>query len=118
MATRSKRYCSYPGCNELVTHGRCEKHIKHSRKQYDNNRPEWHDMYNDPRYKQERLLFLRRHPLCVDCEKEGKIEPATRLDHIEDHKGNYQLFWNKDNWQGLCEHHHNSKTAKTNNRKA
>lgn len=53
-----------------------------------------------------------RHPFCVECEKEGREEPATQTDHIIPHKGDMKLFWDRKNWQGLCDHHHSVKTDK------
>ena len=114
-----KKFCPHRGCTTLVESGRCELHAKDtqvSRKQYDGNRPEWHDLYNDDRYRKARVRFLKQNPLCVDCEKRGQLIPATRLDHIRDHKGDLVLFWDENNWQGLCERDHNSKTARTNNK--
>ena len=32
------------------------------------------------------------------------------LDHIIPHRGDQKLFWDRSNWQPLCEHHHNVKT--------
>lgn len=45
------------------------------------------------------------------CEEEGRVKAATDLDHINPHKGDMVLFWDKDNWQGLCHSHHSQKTA-------
>lgn len=33
------------------------------------------------------------------------------MDHIQDHHGDHDLFWNTENWQPLCAYHHNRKTA-------
>jgi 5-methylcytosine-specific restriction protein A len=43
------------------------------------------------------------HPLCVCCLAHGVSASAVVLDHIVPHKGNQSLFWDPDNWQGLCE---------------
>ena len=115
MSLRPKHTCNHPGCGELTNERFCEKHKQQARQRYDANRPEWHGMYNDPRYQGARMRYLRQHPLCVECEREGRIVPATKLDHVKDHKGDYDLFWDDSNWQGLCERHHNSKTAKEHN---
>lgn len=32
------------------------------------------------------------------------------VDHIKPHRGDQKLFWDRRNWQPLCEHHHNVKT--------
>lgn len=59
-----------------------------------------------------RATFLGKNPLCVQCLKEGHCESATVVDHVIPHRGSYDLFWNVDNWQGLCVRHHNAKSAK------
>lgn len=35
---------------------------------------------------------------------------VTVVDHIVPHRGDQKLFWDRSNWQPLCEHHHNVKT--------
>jgi 5-methylcytosine-specific restriction endonuclease McrA len=42
------------------------------------------------------------------CHWPGCTAPATHLDHKVPHKGDTALFWDRSNWQPLCEHHHNS----------
>ncbi|WP_233882799.1 HNH endonuclease [Brevibacillus laterosporus] len=37
---------------------------------------------------------------------------ATVVDHIVPHKGDKTLFWDRKNWQPLCEQCHNRKTAR------
>ena len=56
--------------------------------------------------------FLKKNPLCSECLKIGRTEPAVVVDHIEPHRGDMKKFWNKENWQGLCISHHNQKSAK------
>jgi hypothetical protein len=34
------------------------------------------------------------------CQREGRVVPATVVDHIEAHRGDHQLFWEQKNWQG------------------
>lgn len=63
------------------------------------------------RWQQARAGYLRKHPLCVHCQIEGRVEPATELDHIIPHRGDKDLFWSRENWQGLCKTHHSRKTA-------
>ena len=33
---------------------------------------------------------------------------ATIVDHKIPHRGNYELFWDSDNWQSLCKRCHDS----------
>ncbi|NBF13078.1 HNH endonuclease [Pseudomonas sp. Fl4BN1] len=63
------------------------------------------------RWQQARAGYLRKHPLCVECEKLGRVEPATDLDHITPHRGDNDLFWDRSNWQPLCHPCHSRKTA-------
>lgn len=63
------------------------------------------------RWRKSRLGFLRKHPLCVKCDEQGAIVPATVVDHIKPHRGDKALFWDRGNWQPLCTPCHNRKTA-------
>lgn len=64
------------------------------------------------RWQRYRLIFLAEHPLCVECERAGKVEAATVVDHIVPHKGDQVKFWEPTNHQGLCAACHNRKTAR------
>lgn len=68
----------------------------------------------DANWEKRRALYLQKHPLCVECLKDPKMMPvpATVVDHIVPHKGDEQLFDDDANLQGLCERHHNAKTAR------
>jgi 5-methylcytosine-specific restriction endonuclease McrA len=65
------------------------------------------------KWQQERKRYLKENPLCKHHEERGKIQLAKVVDHIIDHKGDEVLFWDEENWQGLCITCHNIKTAKT-----
>lgn len=65
----------------------------------------------DSRWRNARERFIRAHPLCVVCQREGRLSPATVVDHIIPHRGNQQLFWDAANWQPLCKTHHDQKTG-------
>jgi 5-methylcytosine-specific restriction protein A len=56
--------------------------------------------------------FLKRHPLCAECERTGLVTAASCVDHIVPHKGNKDLFWDRSNWQPLCHNCHSKKTAR------
>lgn len=62
----------------------------------------------DSRWAKYRLAFLRRHPLCIRCRAAGQTTPASVVDHIQAHKGDQSLFWDKANHQALCAHCHNA----------
>ena len=86
------------------------------------NRPKIQRAYRAPwydtvRWRNERKSYLSDNPLCVHCKAEGRIKAATILDHKDpiskqpEHMRE-QMFWDKNNWQGLCKSHHESKSAK------
>lgn len=63
------------------------------------------------KWQRYRLKFLERNPLCVMCQKLGKVTAATVVDHIQDHRGDQGLFWQRENHQALCKSCHSIKTA-------
>lgn len=116
MAMRPKRPCSYPGCRELVESGRCERHKGIEKREYDKRRPAYYDWYKTARWQRERIAFLWIHPLCEcdECKQLPVPLPANVVDHKIPHKGNYNLFWDHDNWQAMNKRCHDKKTAREN----
>ena len=55
--------------------------------------------------------ILHRHPLCVECQRNGRYIAATVVDHIQPHRGDTKLFWDESNWQPLCKACHDRKTG-------
>lgn len=108
---KAKRPCLSSGCKNFASNkGYCDKHQSRV-KQRDRDRGTAHQRGYDAEWKKHRDQFLLEHPLCVECRRKGYVMPATVVDHIVPHKGDKDLFWNKSNWQPLCETHHNIKTA-------
>lgn len=110
MPSRPKKPCRKHGCNKLVELGYCEEHKKEEYAR-DSRRGNSFQRGYDSRWRRARLGFLARHPLCVTCYSEGKIVPATDVDHIVPHRGDRNLFWDVKNWQPLCKSCHSRKTA-------
>ena len=111
MAPRSKRPCSYPGCNQLTTERFCEVHKRQERQRLDERRGSSSERGYTYRWRLARQTYLAKNPLCVMCEKEGRLTAANVIDHIIPHKGDKELFWDRSNWQSLCKRHHDIKTA-------
>ena len=63
------------------------------------------------RWRRARTAFLAHHPLCAACRAQGRVVPATVVDHEVPHRGHPERFWNEANWQGLCKPCHDAKTA-------
>ncbi|WP_342419849.1 HNH endonuclease [Paenibacillus sp. FSL H8-0168] len=111
MPSRPKRQCARPGCRELTTESYCEKHKVQHVRQVEQQRGTAAQRGYDHKWRKTRIGFLRKHPLCVRCLAVDKLTPATVVDHIIPHKGNKELFWQRDNWQALCKACHDVKTA-------
>lgn len=67
----------------------------------------WQHLYNY-RWRKARAKFLQEHPLCKLCLDEGRYEAATVVHHKIAHKGDYELFWRRSNWEAVCAPHHDS----------
>lgn len=66
-------------------------------------------LYTTRKWRAFRADFLRRNPLCVMCQEQGRITVATIVDHIRPHKGDMALFWSGP-FQALCKKCHDYKT--------
>ena len=84
MPYKPKRPCAYPGCGRLAVREQyCAEHQKVMDKQY--NQYE-RDPKSNKRYgrswKRIRDRFIKAHPLCEECQKQGKLTPAEEVHHI------------------------------------
>jgi len=77
MPYKSRRPCGYPGCPALVEAGTryCPEH----RKIY--NRRD-NSAHYDSRWRRISKLYLAAHPLCAECQRAGRLTPATETHHI------------------------------------
>jgi 5-methylcytosine-specific restriction protein A len=112
MPSKPKRFCKKAGCPNVSSEPYCADH-KHLARTYDEHRGTAAQRGYDSKWRKARLGYLKKHPLCVQCEYDGKHIPATVVDHIIPHKGDKDLFWDsKNNWQPLCKRHHDIKTVR------
>lgn len=70
----------------------------------------------DRRWHKARTAYLAEHPLCAECDKHGRVEAATCVDHIIPVRNgqNDPNFWRESNWAALCAACHNRKTRAEN----
>ena len=99
----------YPPCQTKCAGSYCDDHPRPRRKE--NYRGSSSARGYDRRWRKARLRHLQNEPLCRICKKTNRITEATVVDHIIPHRGNQALFWDRENWQSLCETCHNRKTA-------
>lgn len=112
MPARPKTICRHPGCGKLIDDpGFCEAHVKQRRREVDARRGTSTQRGYGYRWQQARRDFLAEFPLCSECEKAGRLTPATVVDHIDPHKGDESKFWNRGNWAPMCKPCHDRKTA-------
>lgn len=105
MPYKSRRPCGYPGCAALVSAGEryCDKHKKTVRLGGNNS-------HYDRHWQKIRALYLANHPLCVDCQKEGRLTPATEVHHIVKVKNGGSD--REDNLMALCHSCHSRRTQR------
>lgn len=73
---------------------------------------QYRKLYSTARWRRERLEHLSEHPLCAFCEAIGRTTEATVVDHIQAHKGDLVLFYDRQNWQSLCAPCHDGAKAR------
>ena len=91
-------------------------------KAYNARRGSAHERGYTSAWQRARAAYLRAHPLCADHERRGQLVAAAVVDHkvaprLKDavDSGDAEriasaraLFWDRDNWQGLCKSCHDS----------
>lgn len=128
MPRRPKSICRQPGCGALIdAPGWCATHAKAKQQQDARERGTAHERGYTSAWTRARTAYLRKHPLCVYCQREGRLTEATVVDHIIPHKLKQaidsgdevaiakarSLFWDSaNNWQPLCGPCHNSTKAR------
>ena len=108
MPKRPNIPCKHPGCSRLVPAG--TKYCNEHEPLYKVNIRTTKEKGYDSKWRKARAIYLKAHPLCVNCLKLGKYNKATVVDHIIPHRGDKILFWDESNWQSLCKSCHDRKT--------
>lgn len=60
------------------------------------------------KWQKARERYLLDNPLCVYCDRLGRVTAASVVDHVIAHRGDMTLFWDQSNWQPLCKPCHDS----------
>lgn len=107
MPSSAPKPCTHPGCGVLVRDGtgRCARHPRPAWAQ----KPVATKRITGRRLQAMRASLFQRNPLCVECQRLGRVTLATQRDHIvplaeggTDDEGNEQ---------GLCYACHEVKSA-------
>lgn len=100
MPVSAPRVC---GCGHVVRRPlrcACEERRARERKQrHEARRPSARARGYSKEWDRAAKAFLKLNSV---CRRPGCNAPATVVDHIEPHRGNRALFWNRTNWQPLC----------------
>ena len=116
MPRKPKSPCQYPGCRKLCDGVFCEEHLKVINRQY--NRFQ-RDPASNKRYGSEwrkiRAAYIRQHPLCEECLKQGRLVPVEEVHHIVPlADGGTNDF---SNLMSLCKSCHSAVTVSGNNKR-
>ena len=111
MPYKPKKPCKFSGC-PILTDGRyCKKHQRLIDSQYNKyeRAPQTYHRYNSC-WKRIRKLYIKEHPLCELCKKEGRLTPVQEVHHIVplSSGGSHS----QDNLMSLCKSCHSRLTAK------
>jgi 5-methylcytosine-specific restriction enzyme A len=72
-------------------------------------------IYNSPRWRKLRRIFLNENPLCISCKDMGVVTAAHVVDHIIPiNEGG--SAWDQMNFQAMCHICHNKKSANESHR--
>jgi 5-methylcytosine-specific restriction protein A len=86
MPTRPLRPCAAAGCRELVARGRCPRHElprdREQAKRYDEHRGSAAERGYDGTWAKVTDLARHEDPLCVRCERFGRVTPSELTHHI------------------------------------
>jgi hypothetical protein len=69
---------------------------------------EWADFINSRLWRRCSKSYLARNPLCVECKKANRLEPATQTHHTRGHDPEYRL--DESTFMALCQRCHSSIT--------
>lgn len=116
-----------PDCGQPSVRGKrfCEKHLENNsrmaaerardKQRYDENPYRaWYGLAIWPRLKAQFFSADPMNAICAHIDTrtgERCNKPAEEVDHIIPHRGNWDLFTDLKNLQGLCHRHHSQKTA-------
>lgn len=115
MASKPLRPCNHAGCGVLTRDGWCNKHKPREQRKASAG---YHGWYMLPIWTDRlRPAQLLREPFCRECARQYPPSdprhrtPATVVDHVVPHCGDWDVFIDPDDLQSLCKRHHDIKTA-------
>jgi 5-methylcytosine-specific restriction protein A len=106
---KARKYCASFPCNQIAVNGAyCAAHTPASALK------ETEPFYLSVRWRRFRAWYLGKHPLCEQCEREGRLTPAAMVDHKKEIKDGGALT-EEENAESMCWKCHGIKTAEAKN---
>ena len=105
MPSEPSKYCNKSGCGNRVywPETYCAEHKpKADAEHKERRRRKIKNPLYGSRWADASRVYRINNPWCAVCASKGIYELATLVDHIVPHRGKRALFWDVDNWQGLC----------------
>ncbi len=112
MPQRLRHPCSYPGCPGLTNECFCPAHTKAETRRYEQERGSAASRGYGARWRRIRIMVLAEEPLCRECAKQGRVEAAMDVHHLD---GNVQNMA-QENLEPLCHECHSRRTVEENGR--
>ena len=83
MPRKPRKPCRYPGCPNLTDESYCPEHKRLVAAQYNRyeRTPEMKHRYNGA-WPAIRRSYIKAHPLCEVCRREGRYTEAREVHHI------------------------------------
>ena len=112
MPTKPGTSCPKPGCPGIVRSGVCSTcgplRVKGQRV-HDERRGTAASRGYGARWQRVRAMVLRASPLCAECQREGRVTPATDVHHVVKRRDGGPDA--EDNLEALCHACHSKITA-------
>lgn len=106
MANKARKYCAAFPCFYLA-----EDRSAYCHRHQPTRAPKETDpFYLTVQWRKFRAWYISRHPICEQCEKEGRLTPAMMVDHILEISDGGALT-SEENAQALCHKCHSIKTS-------
>lgn len=112
MPQRAPSACRRPGCRGIVRNGVCSvcgPLRRQSQVAHDERRGTAASRGYGRRWRKVRAMVLGQHPVCAECERQGRVTLATDVHHkIAKRDGGLDTF---DNLEPLCHRCHSRITG-------
>ena len=114
MPHRLARPCKAFGCPNTTSNpnGYCDEHQALAKHYGVGARENSYRRGYNKRWEKFRIRYLQKHPLCMDCKAEHRLEPSTEVHHKKKLRDYPELKYAENNLMALCHQCHSKRTAR------